>query len=81
MTTYMKGKADMTRPPYCWKDFARYRATLESVGWQVRERNSLDKEVPEAVLVALHPRLPLKIAIYGLHDVQLLALSVTNHLA
>jgi hypothetical protein len=48
------------------------------MGWQVREHGSADKEVPNALLIVLHPHLPLKVAIYALEDIQLLAQSVTN---
>jgi hypothetical protein len=68
----------MVNPPYCWKNFAQCRAILESIGWQVCERSSVDEEVPDALLVVLHPHLPLKVAIYALEDIQLLAQSVSN---
>jgi hypothetical protein len=68
----------MINPPYCGKDFAQCRAILESIGWQVRERSSVDEEVPNALLVVLHPNLPLKVAIHTLEDIQLLAQCVSN---
>lgn len=69
----------MINPPYCRKDFAQCKTILEGMGWQVRERGSADEEVPNALFIVLHPHLPLKVAIYALEDIQLLAQSVTNH--
>ena len=68
----------MVNPPYCWKNFRQCRAILEGIGWQVRERSSVDEEVPNALLIIFHPNLPLKVAIYTLEDIQLLAQSASN---
>lgn len=68
----------MINPPFCWKDFAQCRAILEKIGWQVRERTCVDEEVPNALLIALHPNLSLRVAVYTLEDIQLLAQCVSN---
>ncbi len=68
----------MINPPFCWKDLAQCRAILEKIGWKVRERSLVDEEMPDALLIALHPNLPLKVAVYTLEDIQLLAQCVSN---
>lgn len=68
----------LVKPPYCKKSFAQCCAMLASTGWRVRVHSCLDEEIPDAPLVALHPCSSLKVAIYALEDIQLLAQSITT---